>query len=220
MTLPPKVARELKAVRMRLDLVLAHLDGQPAAVIARESGTSRPTVRKWLRRFDEAGIEGLLSERSPGWPPEVDPLIREELVRLPRETRPPADLGDQWTTRTLAEVFGISPTYVSLVWQEAGFDPPQHLQQVERNPNRRVPLQVELHRVPAWFKLHLELFCRERDITLDDHILDALVGPDGLDDLRDDVLPELRARWTAVNEQLKRVDPRVPEYRRKTRDGR
>ena len=98
------------AVRRRLDLVLAHLDGKPAAVIARECGTSRPTVRKWLARFAKAGIEGLLSKHSPGRPRVVDPLIRKELLRLPRETRPPADLGDQWTTRMLAEVFGVSPT--------------------------------------------------------------------------------------------------------------
>ena len=126
MTLPPK--RELKALRRRLDLVLAHVDGQSVAAIARTCRTSRPTVRKWLRRFEQGGVAGLLSEQSPGRPQEVDPLIRDELVRLPQETRPPADLGDQWTTRTLGEVFGVSPNYVSLVWREAGYDPPQHLQ--------------------------------------------------------------------------------------------
>ena len=210
MTLPPK--RELTALHRRLELVLAHVDGQSVATIARTYSTSRPTVRKWLRRFEQGGITALPSEPPPGRPREVDPLIREALVRLPRDTRPPADLGDQWTTRTLADVFGVSPTYVSSVWREAGYDAPQHLQQVEHNADRRVPLRVEL-RVPAWFKLHLELHCRERDITLDDHILKALVGPDSLDTLRDDVLPDLRARWTAANEQLDRVDPRKPEYR-------
>ena len=200
--------RDLKALRRRLDIVLAHLDGKPEAVIARECATSRPTVRKWLARFAEAGIEGLLSKWSPGRPRQVDPLIHEKLVRLPRETRPPLDLGDQWTTRTLGAVFEVSPTYVSKVWREAGYDPPQHLQQVEHNPDRLVPLRVEL-RVPAWFKLHLELHCRKWDITLDDHILDALVGPDDrLDDLRDEVLPGLRKRWTDANEQLAREDPR------------
>ncbi|MCH6587669.1 MAG: helix-turn-helix domain-containing protein, partial [Proteobacteria bacterium] len=192
----------------------------PSAKISRPAfpGTSRPTVRKWLRRFDEAGIEGLLSERSPGRPPEVDPLIREELVRLPRETRPPFDLGDQWTTRTLGAVFEVSPTSVSKVWRKAGYDPPQHLQQVEHNPDRLVPLRVEL-RVPAWFKLHLEVHCREWDITLDDHILDALTGPDRLDVFRDDVLPGLRVRWTNANEKMERVDPRAPGQRAGQREG-
>ena len=210
MTLPPK--RELKALRRRLDLVLAHLDGQPVATIARTCRTSRPTVRKWLRRFQEGGVADLLSEHSPGRPQQVDPLIRDELVRLPQETRPPGDLGDQWTTRTLAEVFGISPNYVSLVWREAGYDPPQHLQQVQHNPERRVALRVEL-RVPAWLKLHLELHCREWDITLDEHLFEALAGPDGLTELRDHVLPGLPKRWTNANEQMDRVDPRTPEYR-------
>ena len=176
MTLPTQ-RDDLEALRRRLDLVLAHLDGQAVATIARTYSTSRPTVRKWLDRFKEGGIAALLSERSPGRPSEVHPLIREELVRLPRDTRPPADLGDQWTTRTLGEVFGISQTYVSNVWQEAGYDPPQHPQQVERNPDRPVPLRVEL-RLPAWFKLHLELWCRERDITWDEDLFKALAGPD------------------------------------------
>ena len=217
MTLPTR--RDLKALRRRVDVVLAHLDGQPVATIARTCRTSRPTVRKWLRRFQKDGIAGLLSERSPGRPREVDALIREELVSLPRETRPPADLKDQWTTRTLGEVFGVSATYVSNVWREAGYDPPQHLQQVERSPNRLVALRVELQ-VPAWFKLHLELFCRERDITLYEYVLAALTGRDDrLDDVRDSVLRELRARWTDANERIDRVDPRTPEYRSAQRRG-
>ncbi len=217
MTLPTQ-QRDLRAFRRRLDIVLAHLDGKPAAVIARECETSRPTVRKWVRRFQQGGVAALLSEHSPGRPREVSPFIHQELVRLPRVTRPPPDIGDQWTTRSLGEVFGVSATYVTRVWQKAGFDPPQHLQQVEHNPDRRVPLRVEL-RLPAWFKLHLELHCRERDIELDDHILDALAGWDRIDTRRDEVLPGLRKRWTATNEQLDRVDPRTPEYRRRTRDA-
>lgn len=198
--------RELRAVRRRLDLVLADLEGQRP---------SSPTGRKWLRRFEAGGVLGLLSERSPGRPPEVDPLIRQELVRLPRETRPPLDLGDQWSTRSLGRSFGLSPTYVSVVWKEAGFDPPQHLQQVEHNPDRRVWLRVAV-RVPAWFKLHLELHCTAHGLTLDDHVRGALTGFDfdSLDALRDEVLAGLRARWTALNEKLPRVDPRAPEYRR------
>lgn len=204
--------KELRAVRKRLDLVLAHLDGKSEAEIARAYKTSRLVVRRWLRRFTQGGMPGLLSERSPGRPSEVDPLIRAELVRLPRETRPPHDLGDQWTTRTLAEVFGVSPTYVSDVWRAAGYDPPQHLQQVQRNPDRRVFMRVEL-RLPAWFKLHLELLCRERDMTMGDHVEAAVVGPDGLDAQLDAVLPRLWVRWTAANEKLRRVDPRTATYR-------
>ncbi len=220
MTLPTTL-RELLAIRRRLDIVLADLDGQSVGTIAHTCHTSPPTVRKWVRRFERGGIEALLSEQSPGRPREVDPLIRDELVRLLQETRPPADLGDQWTMRTLTGVFGVSSAYVSKVLREAGYDPPQHLQQVEHNPERQVPLRVEL-RMSAWFKLHLELLCRERDITLGDHMLNSLAGPDGLDELREDVVPTLRSRWTAANEQLERVDPRTPEYRstlRKRRDA-
>lgn len=213
MTLSPQAAlRELRAVHKRLGLVLAHLAGKPAGAVAQQHGTTRPTVRKWLRRFAEAGIEGLLSEHSPGRPADVDPLIREELVRLPRESRPPLAMGDQWTTRTLAKVFDVSSNLVSLEWKKAGYDPPQHLQQVEHNPDRRVPLRIEFQ-VPAWLKLHLELLCRERGATLRDVVLEALAGGEGLDGLRSDVLAELRARWIAANERLPRVDPRTPEYR-------
>lgn len=134
--------REVERVRQRLEIVLAHLDDEQKskAAIARDLKTSRATVRKWIERFKADGLEGLLSRSSPGRPREVDENICEELVRLPRETRPPCDLGDQWTVRTLAEVFGVSPSYVSKVWREADFDPPQHVQQVEHYPLRMVLL--------------------------------------------------------------------------------
>jgi transposase len=204
--------KEVEAIRRRLDLILAHLSGDSISKIARDQGTSRPTVAKWIERYEEEGIGGLLSRTSPGRPPEIHPRVREELVRLPLESRPPPDLGDQWTVKALGEAFGISKSYVSRIWQEAGINPPQHLQQVERSPDRSVPLRVDL-RVPAWVALHLELLCRERDKSLADHILEALAGPDGIREAREDVLGSLRARWTEQNERFPRIDPRKWTYR-------
>jgi transposase len=199
--------QSLESVRDRLNIVLAHLDGRNQSEIAKDLKTTRPTVRKWVRRFEESGLEGLISEKPTGRPREVHPTIRNELVRLPQESRPPADLGDQWTTRTLAEVFGVSDSFVSDVWREEGFDPPQHLQQVERNPDRRVRLRVDLT-MPAWLKLHLEIVCREKDRTLGEHLLGALMEWNALRELRDEIIPALPGRWTNENEKLPRVDPR------------
>lgn len=193
--------KELTETRGRLDVILAHLAGLSVTDIARQFDTSTPTVRKWIRRYEEEGIGGLLSKRSPGRPREVDPSIRREIVRLPKETRPPFDVGAQWSVRTLAEMFGVSPAYVSLVWREAGYDPPLHLQQVLRNPDREVTVDVRLT-VPAWLRLHWELVRWEADAA----------DVEDWYDLRAEVLPTLEERWTEVNERLPRVDPRRLDF--------
>lgn len=207
--------REVERVRRRLDIVLAHLEDEQKskAAIARDLKTARATVRTWLERFKADGLEGLLSRSSPGRPPEIDQIIREELVRLPRETRPPSDLGDQWTVRTLAQVFGVSPSYVSKVWREAGFDPPEHLQQVEHNPFRMIILDVRLA-VPAWYALHLEIAARERELGIDELVRDRLTDGEPFELMHEDRhLYDLRDRWVDQNERLPRVDPRRLDYR-------
>ncbi len=203
---------ELQALRRRIDIVLTALGGRSVEETARQCRTSRPTVSKWLKRFRECGIAGLLSGVPSGRPSSIHPAVRRELLRLPYHTRPPLARGDQWTANALGQVFGLHPATVSLVWQSGRFDAPQHLRQVEIGPDRGVPLRLEA-RVPAWFKLHLELFCRERDLSLEEHVINLICGPDGWRELREDVLPSLRPRWYRVNDNLPRVDPRHPAYR-------
>jgi transposase len=56
-------------VAARAAIVLATGDGKPMHAIAREFSVSRPTVYLWRRRFEEAGIVGLVKDAPrPGRP--------------------------------------------------------------------------------------------------------------------------------------------------------
>ena len=145
-------AEEFQKLQDRLDVVLDHiLWGKSISDIARERGASLPTIRKWIEWLEADGLHGLLdSKRSPGRPRKIPQGVRDEIIRLTLETRPPSDLGEDrhWTTRLLADLSGISASHIANIWREAGIDPRLHLQQVERNPDRKVPLRVDLL-VPA-----------------------------------------------------------------------
>lgn len=202
--------RELAELRRRVEIVTAYVDGRSVADIARTFDVSRPTATKWINRFKTTGVEGLLTRERTGRPRDIDHLVRSELVRLPKETRPPTDLGDQWTVRTLAEAFDIAPATVSLIWQEARFDPPLHYQQVAANPDRLVPLQASFT-VPAWLRLHYELAMRDVEPDQANDALVAMTKPACWPELRTQLLPDLERR--VYRDMRPRVDPRSLIYR-------
>ncbi len=55
----------------RARIVLTSADRGPAQQVAQNIGVSRPTVWRWQQRFAEAGVEGLLRDktRKPGKAP-------------------------------------------------------------------------------------------------------------------------------------------------------
>jgi hypothetical protein len=55
----------------RARIVLASADRGPAQQVAQSIGVSRPTVWRWQQRYAEAGVEGLLRDktRKPGKAP-------------------------------------------------------------------------------------------------------------------------------------------------------
>lgn len=54
-------------VALRLMAVAAVLEGTRRHVAAKQGGMDRPTLRDWVHRFDEAGVEGL-RDRPRGHP--------------------------------------------------------------------------------------------------------------------------------------------------------
>src|SRR5690606_18362602 len=53
----------------RARIVLASADGTPGNTIGAQLGVSRPTVSRWLDRYDAAGVEDLVVDRpQPGRP--------------------------------------------------------------------------------------------------------------------------------------------------------
>jgi transposase len=83
--------------------------------VARRAGISRPAVWRWQLRFAEAGVDGLLRDktRKPGKAPTSDSVVRQ-VVALTC-TEPPGEV-THWTGRALAEATGLSLRTVQRIW--------------------------------------------------------------------------------------------------------
>ena len=68
-------------VRRLLALALV-LEGRCRGEAAAHSGMDRQTLRDWIDRYNEAGIEGLKSRRSPGRAPALSAAQKAELRAL------------------------------------------------------------------------------------------------------------------------------------------
>ena len=93
------------------------------------SGASRPTVDKWLKRYEQFGMDGLVSRTSPGGPRQIPDRIRLRVLALTRTT-PPAALGiSHWSSTEMAryikktEGVYVSQTWVSRLWRDNGLQP-------------------------------------------------------------------------------------------------
>ena len=72
-------------VATRARIVLWHAEGRPKKDIAVLAGVSRPTVDRWLRRYDAEGVAGLLDrpsgaprEQVPARDPGADPGVDQD----------------------------------------------------------------------------------------------------------------------------------------------
>jgi transposase len=99
----------------RARVVLASLAGDPLQRVAARLGVSRPMIWRWQQRFAEAGIDGLLRDktRKPGKPP----LAAETVARVVALTcAEPPHQATHWTGRAMAEAVGISLSSVQRIW--------------------------------------------------------------------------------------------------------
>jgi transposase len=104
--------------------LLLAADGVANEEIARRCDTTPDTVRRWRVRYVDAGIAGV-GTIAPGrgrksWLP--DGVSVAEIVRVTREETPD-DTSTHWSTRTLAERFGIGKDTVARVWRDHNIKP-------------------------------------------------------------------------------------------------
>src|SRR4051794_38302267 len=99
----------------RARIVLLSADRLDVAAVARRAGTSRPAVWRWQRRYAEAGVEGLLRDktRRPGKPP-LGEAVAHRVVALTCG-EPPGE-ATHWTGRMMAEAVGVSLRSVQRIW--------------------------------------------------------------------------------------------------------
>jgi transposase len=106
----------------RARVVLASAQGQPVQRVAAQLGVSRPMVWRWQQRFAEAGVEGLLRDktRKPG----KAPIAADTVARVVAMTRatPPHE-ATHWTGRAMAKAVGISLRSVQRIWDAHKLQP-------------------------------------------------------------------------------------------------
>ena len=99
----------------RTRIILTSMDRLNVAEIARRVGVSRPCVWRWQQRYAEAGVDGLLRDktRKPGKAP-LGLSIEERVITLTC-SQPPGE-ATHWTGRAMAKVVGISLRSVQRIW--------------------------------------------------------------------------------------------------------
>jgi len=106
---------------MRARIVLECAKGLDNQDVAEDLGTTGQTVGKWRRRFIADGLEGLFDAPRLGAPRSVSDervatVIRKTLEGTPKNAT-------HWSTRTMGDQIGISPSSVSRIWRAFGLKP-------------------------------------------------------------------------------------------------
>lgn len=105
------------AFRARICLLAA--EGLSNTAIAVKLNASRPTVLLWRKRYEEEGPQALTRDAPHG--PSARRVPRETAAAILEATlHGTAPDGKAWSTRTLAEAFGVSNATISRIWKAAG----------------------------------------------------------------------------------------------------
>jgi transposase len=97
--------------------------GEANEEIARRSDVDADTVRRWRRRFEERGVEGVgVIAKGRGRKPWLPGDTVAEVVRVTLEETPP-DTSLHWTTRSLARRMGVGKDTVARIWRDHEIKP-------------------------------------------------------------------------------------------------
>lgn len=105
----------------RARLMLALAEGKPWSQIEVELHTSRPTIARWKRRFEEQGLAGLDPRHRGSEPRAATPAVQARVLR--KTTQRPDDGSTHWTCRKMAAALGLSKSTVQRIWRQARLKP-------------------------------------------------------------------------------------------------
>lgn len=107
---------------LRARIVLLAAQGVPSSQIAQRLGTTRPTVALWRRRFLAGGLAAVEKDApGRGRRRSIPTDTVQAIVRATTQTTPQG--ATHWSTRTMAEAFGVSNATVARIWQAHGLQP-------------------------------------------------------------------------------------------------
>ena len=124
----------------RAQIVLLSADRIGTVEIMRRTGTSKTCVWRWQERFAEAGVDGLLRDKTR--PSRVPPLGQEVIDKVVALTATePQDEATHWTAAAMAKAVGISLSSgecpIFRVSSTVGHgSPSQRAETAKRSPNR------------------------------------------------------------------------------------
>src|SRR6476659_2311064 len=96
----------------RARIILASAERLDVAEVARRAGLSRPAVWRWQQRFAEAGVDGLLRDKTRK-PAKPDAVVQRVVALTCGE--PPGE-ATHWTGRMMAKAAGLSLRTVQRIW--------------------------------------------------------------------------------------------------------
>jgi transposase len=100
----------------RARIVLLSAERLPVLQVAVRAGVSRPVVWRWQRRYAEAGVEGLLRDktRPPGKKPVAIETVNKVLALTCGE---PTGEMTHWTGRAMAKTVGLALNTAQQIWK-------------------------------------------------------------------------------------------------------
>ena len=106
----------------RARIVLLTAAGCGTNEIMRQAGVAKTAVWRWQERFMQAGVDGLLRDKTR--PSRLPPLARAVIERVVALTLtdPPGET-THWTAAAMAEQAGLSVSSVQRIWRSHGLQP-------------------------------------------------------------------------------------------------
>lgn len=113
--------KSAQALALRARIVLECASGKSNSNVAAVLRVTKQTVGKWRARFLVNRLDGLLDEPRPGAPrrigdDKIDAVVTQTLESAPRNAT-------HWSTRSMAEVSGLSHMTVKRIWAAFGLEP-------------------------------------------------------------------------------------------------
>ena len=107
----------------RARIVLASADGVSGTDIGSRCAVARPTVSRWLDRYEAQGVAGLAADQPrSGRPKRLSAAQEAAIIRKTLEHAPP-DGGTHWSGRVMAKAVGVHQTTIARLWRAHGLKP-------------------------------------------------------------------------------------------------